>query len=154
MTQHSPLAASRTRCRLAPPGGAALTTDTDCDQELLERRHNRLPVPNGAPPGRLGGVLNGGILATLIDCHGASTAIAEGRRARDESANDVATVVFASGFLSVSDLQPVRNDAKVDLTARITERTRVARGELWARGNVLVVRGIRTPDAEVPQAIA
>ena len=109
------------------------------------------------------GILNGGILATLVDCHCVCTAIADAHRAHDESSNDEAVVAFATGLLSVSYLRPLPIDATVELTARITERTArktrlecrvVARGELCARAEVLAVRVIRTPEPEVAQAVA
>ena len=108
-------------------------------------------------------MLNGGILATLVDCHCVCTAIADVRRAHDQLANHEGEVVFATGSLSVSYLRPVPIDATVELTARIIERTPrktrlecsvVARGELCARADVLAVRIIRTLEPEVAQAVA
>jgi acyl-coenzyme A thioesterase PaaI-like protein len=96
------------------------------------------------------GVLNGGILATLVDCHCVCTAISQARRGVDEAAvGNADPVVFATGSLSVSYLHPVPMDAIVELTARIVERTLrktrlecnvVARGQLCARAEVLAIR--------------
>jgi acyl-coenzyme A thioesterase PaaI-like protein len=109
------------------------------------------------------GVLNGGILATLVDCHCVCTAIADARHGREEHAADAAPVVFATGSLAVSYLRPVPIDALVELTARITERTPrktrlecsvLARGELCARADVLAVRVTRAFEPEVAESVA
>jgi acyl-coenzyme A thioesterase PaaI-like protein len=95
------------------------------------------------------GVLNGGILASLVDCHCVCTAMSGARRALTEIRNDETPVAFATGSLSISYLRPVPIDATVELTARIVERssrktrlecTVVARGELCARAEVVAVR--------------
>lgn len=91
------------------------------------------------------GVLNGGILASLVDCHCVCTAISDARANGDSDQ----PVAFATGSLSISYLHPVPIDATVELRARITERsarkTRVectvmAAGELCARAEVLAIR--------------
>jgi acyl-coenzyme A thioesterase PaaI-like protein len=109
------------------------------------------------------GVLNGGILATLVDCHCVCTAISAARRARQGSGDDDDRAAFATGSLSVSYLRPVPIDATVELTARITEQTPrktrlectvVARGQVCARAEVLAVRLVRTLAPEAGEAVA
>jgi acyl-coenzyme A thioesterase PaaI-like protein len=107
----------------------------------FENRYRPEPHQAGWP-----GLLNGGILASLVDCHCVCTAIADTRRAHDESGPDPGPVSFATGSLSISYLRPVPIDATVELTARSAERTPrktrlectvVARGELCARARSL-----------------
>jgi acyl-coenzyme A thioesterase PaaI-like protein len=95
------------------------------------------------------GVLNGGIVASLVDCHCVCTAIADARSAADWSVARDTPVVFATGSLTISYLRPVPIDATVELTARITERTArktrlvcdvTAGGELCARAELLAIR--------------
>jgi acyl-coenzyme A thioesterase PaaI-like protein len=93
------------------------------------------------------GVLNGGVLASLVDCHCVCTAIS------DASAGDTPGM-FATGSLSISYLRPVQIDATVELRASIVERTpRKTRvectvtvaGELCARAEVLAIRVMGMP---------
>jgi acyl-coenzyme A thioesterase PaaI-like protein len=95
------------------------------------------------------GVLNGGILASLIDCHCVCTAISDAFLAPHWREPADASIVFATGSLTISYLHPVPIDASVELSARITERsarkTRLecsvtARGELCARAEVVAIR--------------
>ena len=104
------------------------------------------------------GVLNGGILATIIDCHCVCTAISAARPPENET-----PVAFATGSLSVSYLRPVPIDATVELTARIVERTPrktrlectvVAHGQVCARAEVLAIRLLRTLESEAGEAVA
>ncbi|MBV9170861.1 MAG: PaaI family thioesterase [Chloroflexi bacterium] len=92
------------------------------------------------------GVLNGGVVASLVDCHCVCTAISDADR--NDGRGD-RPVVFATGSLTISYLRPVPIHSPVELTARITERTarksriecRVnASGELCARAEVLAIR--------------
>ena len=108
-------------------------------------------------------VLNGGILASLIDCHCVCTAIAEARRAPVASQDGHPPVVFATGSLSVRYLRPVPIDATLELTARITERTPrttrlectvTVRGEPCAQAEVVAVRVMSSLDARTDQAVA
>jgi acyl-CoA thioesterase FadM len=97
--------------------------------------------------------LNGGILASLVDCHCVCTAISDAYRAGGDQ-----SVVFATGSLSISYVHPVPMDSAVELSARITERsarkTRVectvlAAGELCARAEVLAIRVVGKPNGLV-----
>jgi len=70
------------------------------------------------------GVLNGGIIATLIDCHCTGTANAAAHRTADS--NDHSFHVTASVF--VKFLKPTPMDRPVTLRARIKET-----GERWTK---------------------
>ena len=106
------------------------------------------------------GVLNGGILASLVDCHSVCTAISD---AEGSSGDGDCPVVFATGSLTISYLRPVPIHSAVQLAARITERTprktRVectvsAGGELCARAEVLAIRVVAKPDGMVARVNA
>jgi acyl-coenzyme A thioesterase PaaI-like protein len=64
------------------------------------------------------GVLNGGIIATLIDCHGTGTA---NSAAHKEVGSDQHVMHVTSG-ISVKYLRPTPMDKPVIIRARITER--------------------------------
>jgi len=92
------------------------------------------------------GVLNGGILASLVDCHCVCTAMSDAE-AYDGRGDQSA--VFVTGQLSISYLRPVPINAAVELSAHITERTArktrvectvMAAGELCARAEVVAIR--------------
>src|SRR5437879_4859053 len=67
------------------------------------------------------GVLNGGILAALVDCHCVGTAVADAYRAEHRTMDSAPPVWFATGSLSISYLQPVAVNSSVELTASNTE---------------------------------
>ncbi|MHA3963492.1 MAG: PaaI family thioesterase [Candidatus Thorarchaeota archaeon SMTZ1-45] len=64
------------------------------------------------------GMLNGGIIATLIDCHGTGTANAAAHKAAEGSAQHI---MFVTGGISVKYLRPTPIDKPITLRARITE---------------------------------
>lgn len=96
------------------------------------------------------GVLNGGILASLVDCHCVCTAMSDPHRGGvDQPAG------FATGSLAISYLRPVPIHSTVELSARITERTApktriecavMADGELCARAEVVAIRVVASAD--------
>ena len=64
------------------------------------------------------GILNGGIIATLMDCHGTGTANAAAYKAASDSEQ---TFMHVTGELSVKYLRPTPLDKPVTLRARVTE---------------------------------
>jgi acyl-coenzyme A thioesterase PaaI-like protein len=67
------------------------------------------------------GLLNGGIIATLIDCHSVCTAVADAyRRAGREIGSDP-EIWYVTGTLEIRYLAPVPIDRAVDLEAAIVE---------------------------------
>ena len=64
------------------------------------------------------GVLNGGIIATLIDCHGTGTANAAAHKAADDFNEHYVHVTAA---ISVKYLRPTPMDKPVTLRARVIE---------------------------------
>jgi acyl-coenzyme A thioesterase PaaI-like protein len=82
-------------------------------------------------------VLNGGIIATVLDCHGVCTAVADGYRRAGRSIGEGETIWFATGTLDVTYRAPAPIDADLELRARI-DRT----GER----STAVVCELRSPD--------
>ncbi|MFQ5693447.1 MAG: PaaI family thioesterase [Nitrospinota bacterium] len=94
-------------------------------------------------------VLNGGIIATLIDCHCICTAVAAAYRAEGRGIDSEPLIWYVTASLRVSYLRPTPIDRPVTLRARILEavpRKTVlscslsAQGEERALGEVVAVR--------------
>jgi len=65
------------------------------------------------------GILNGGIIATLIDCHGTGTANAAAHKASSDSDQHF---MYVTGAISVKYLRPTPMDIPVILRAKVIER--------------------------------
>ena len=97
--------------------------------------------------------VNGGILATIIDCHCVCTAMAAAYRDADRELGSPTGLHYATAKLEAEYLRPTPIDAELTLTARIvarTERTYVLSCELEARGKTCVsarVEAIRVPES-------
>ncbi|MCU0305067.1 MAG: PaaI family thioesterase [Thermoanaerobaculales bacterium] len=74
------------------------------------------PAPHmaSAPPS----IVNGGIIATLVDCHSVCTAVAYGRRL-DGIGPLMPGALYATGSLNISYLRPAPIDRPLELRARI-----------------------------------
>lgn len=66
-------------------------------------------------------VLNGGILATLIDCHSMDTAMAAAYRAEGRPLGTEPFYRYATGTITVRYLRPTPIDRPVTLRARVLE---------------------------------
>lgn len=95
-------------------------------------------------------VVNGGVIASVIDCHSICTAIADGyRRAGREIGDDGVPILYATGSLQVSYKAPSRLPGVLTLRARILEtaprRTQLdvtvmdSSGDVTAEGQVTAV---------------
>jgi len=75
-------------------------------------------------------VLNGGIIATVLDCHGVCTAVADAYRRAGREIGEGETIWFATGSLDVRYRSPAPIGAELGLRARVIEAgertTRVA----------------------------
>ncbi len=100
---------------------------------------------HAGPPG----ALNGGIIATIIDCHCAWTAMAAAYRAEGREIGTEPRLWFVSGSLQVTYLRPTPMTEPVVLRARVNEQgekktivicSLFAEGEECARGQVVAVR--------------
>jgi acyl-coenzyme A thioesterase PaaI-like protein len=94
-------------------------------------------------------VVNGGIIATLIDCHATCTAIAAAYRAEGRPMDSEPPIWYATGSLQVTYLRPTPIDKPITVRARIAEVngrkmalrcTASAGGIECAAGEVLAVR--------------
>lgn len=94
-------------------------------------------------------LLNGGILASLVDCHCMCTAMAAAYRHENRELDSQPEYRYATGTLSVKYLKPTLNDAQIELRAKITEikgRKTVlscdvfANNEKTAEANVVALR--------------
>ncbi|HAS40612.1 MAG TPA: PaaI family thioesterase [Microscillaceae bacterium] len=92
------------------------------------------------------GIMNGGIMATIIDCHTMATATMqaykeEGNRAWDSQPE----YRYATGTMNIKYLKPTPNDIPVKLVAKVTEvkgRKTTMTCELWSNDT-------KTAEAEV-----
>jgi acyl-coenzyme A thioesterase PaaI-like protein len=93
--------------------------------------------------------VNGGIIATLIDCHSLNLAIADAYRSEARRIGSAPVIGFVTGNLTVSYLKPTPIDALLQLRARTTRTegrkvwvscTLSAGGEVCATGEVLGIR--------------
>ena len=64
--------------------------------------------------------MNGGIIATLIDCHCMGTAMADAYKTEGRELNSMPEYRYATGTLSVKYLKPTPNST-VQLRARVIE---------------------------------
>lgn len=66
-------------------------------------------------------VMNGGILATLIDCHSMATALEAAYRGEDRPLGSDPAYRYATGTITVRYLKPTPNDTPVTLRAHVVE---------------------------------
>ena len=94
-------------------------------------------------------IVNGGVVATLIDCHSLNLAIARAYRDEGRAIGSAPRIAYVTGNLNVSYLRPTPIDATLELRARVQkidgrkawiECTLAAVGEVCARGEVLGIR--------------
>jgi acyl-coenzyme A thioesterase PaaI-like protein len=105
-----------------------------------------------AAPHQCGGrreIVNGGVIATLIDCHSLNLAVARAYKDEGRAIGSAPVIGYVTGNLSVSYLRPAPIDGELELRARIkkiegrkawVECTLSAGGEVCARGEVLGIR--------------
>lgn len=94
-------------------------------------------------------VLNGGIIATVIDCHSICTAVADHYRRENRDIGSAPDIWCVTASMSVSYLHPAAIDKPLNLRARVVEasgkKTRVSctaysGGQECAKGEVLAIR--------------
>jgi acyl-coenzyme A thioesterase PaaI-like protein len=95
------------------------------------------------------GIVNGGIIATLIDCHSLNLAIAHAYRMERRPIGSTPRIGYVTRNLNVSYLKPTPMDQPAELRARITKIegrktwvtcTLSAGGQICATGDVLGIR--------------
>ena len=90
-------------------------------------------------------LLNGGIMATLIDCHCMCTAMADAYRREDRPLDSVPEYRYATGTLNIKYLKPTSIHHIVRLEARVLE----TKGRKTVLHCDFVSHGIKTAEAEV-----
>jgi len=105
-----------------------------------------------AQPHHCGGtkdILNGGIIASLIDCHSLNLAIAQAYRSEQRPIGSAPRIGYVTASINVSYLKPVPIREPIELRARIIKLegrkawvrcTLSAGGEVRATGEVLGIR--------------
>lgn len=97
----------------------------------------------------LPGYVYGGLIASLIDCHGTGTAAAAIYRAENREMGTEPPVRFVTASLHVDYLAPTPIDTVIELRGRVKEVTGrkaviavnlLARGVVCARGEVVAVQ--------------
>lgn len=105
------------------------------------------PEPHhcAGPPG----YLNGGIIATLVDCHAVCTAMADAYRQAGREVGAGEPINYVTGALEVQYRRPAPIDAQITVEARVVESTArktvlectlTADGIACADGRVVAVR--------------
>ena len=94
-------------------------------------------------------IVNGGVIATLIDCHSLNLAIADAYRRERRPIGSAPRIGYVTGQLSISYRKPTPIKEALQLRARITKVdgrkvwvacTLSAAGEVCATGEVLGIR--------------
>jgi len=95
------------------------------------------------------GVVYGGLIASLIDCHATATAAAAGYRAEGRGKDTDPSLRYVTASLHVNYLKPTPIDTKLKLTGKVKEIkgrkiiitvTLSANEEICARGEVVTVK--------------
>ena len=95
------------------------------------------------------GYVYGGLIASLIDCHGTGTAAAAAYRAEGRAMDSEPTFRFVTASLQVTFLRPTPIDATLEVRGTVKEikgrkvvvaASLSANGEVCARGEVVAVQ--------------
>ncbi|MGD8552972.1 MAG: PaaI family thioesterase [Anaerolineales bacterium] len=89
-------------------------------------------------------VMNGGILATLIDCHCMGTAMAAAYREEGRRLDSTPYYRYATAEITVRYLKPTPNDKPVELHAQVQK---IQGRRTWLTCEVFV-EGVKTAEAE------
>jgi acyl-coenzyme A thioesterase PaaI-like protein len=120
-----------------------LRIQTRWDGEESVTRFRPRPEHQAVP-----GFVYGGLLASLLDCHGTGTAAAAMYRAEGRAMDTLPAFRFVTASLHVDYLRPTPLDAELEVRGLVTERGRSrvvvtatvsAHGVVTARGTVVAV---------------
>lgn len=100
------------------------------------------PHQSAMPPD----IMNGGILAALIDCHSVCTAIAEAYEREDRSVGEGDKIWYATASLLVNYRKPTPLEGDVTVRSRITA---VRDKKTWLEARLFAHNGEITCDGEV-----
>ena len=97
----------------------------------------------------MAGYVYGGLIASVIDCHGTGTAAAAAYRAEGRAMDTRPELRYVTGSLHVDYLRPTPIDAPMELRGKvrqikgrkvIVEITLSSKGQVCARGEVVAVQ--------------
>jgi acyl-coenzyme A thioesterase PaaI-like protein len=123
--------------------GLRIKSSWDGDEAVCEWR------PESHHCGGRKEIVNGGVIATLIDCHSLNLAIAQAYRDEGRAIGSSPRIAYVTGNLNVSYLRPTPVDDTLQLRAKIIKRegrkawvscTLSASGQVCAQGEVLGIR--------------
>lgn len=139
-------------CGRLNPAGYQIKSFWDGDETvahfLPDEHHTSLP-----------GYVYGGLLASLIDCHGTGTAAAAGYRAEGRSMDSEPPLRYLTASLHVDYLKPTPLGTMLEVRGRIkevkgrkvvVEEWIVAAGEVTVRGEVVAVQ---VPDTLIEELV-
>ncbi|MEE9372884.1 MAG: PaaI family thioesterase [Saprospiraceae bacterium] len=101
------------------------------------------------------GLLNGGVLATLIDCHTMCTAMAASYKAEGRKMNTEPIYRFATGTMTIKYTAPTSNKVPLEIRALVTEMKGrkitlsfrvLSEGKVTAEGEVIAIRVYSSAD--------
>jgi acyl-coenzyme A thioesterase PaaI-like protein len=105
------------------------------------------------------GYVYGGLLASLIDCHGTGTASAAGYRAENRPMDSLPALRYLTASLRVDYLKPTPLGVELEIRARVKEvKGRKVVIEEWLMANsVITVRGevvaVQVPDGMIEELL-
>ncbi|MEM6319852.1 MAG: PaaI family thioesterase [Bacteroidota bacterium] len=67
------------------------------------------------------GLMNGGIIATLVDCHSMCTAMAAAYRSENRALDSLPEYRYATGTMTLKYLKPTPNDQPITIRATVRE---------------------------------
>jgi acyl-coenzyme A thioesterase PaaI-like protein len=129
-------------CGADNPDGLRLKSRWSLEEPLLAVATFRPRPEHVAGPTH---VVNGGIIATVLDCHAVCTAVADAYRSAGRTIGAGETIWFATGTLTVTYRKPAPVDADLELSARVersAERTTEVACELRSEGDALAVAAV------------
>ena len=104
------------------------------------------------------GLMNGGVIASVIDCHCMCTAMAHAYRLEDRELDSEPHYKYATGTMTIKYLKPTSNDVPVTLKATVTEvkgKKSTVMCEVYSEGKLTVtaeVIAIRVFDSSLEEA--
>jgi acyl-coenzyme A thioesterase PaaI-like protein len=134
-------------CGPSNPYGLQIKSHWDGEEAVCSYQ----PLPHhAAGPAH---IVNGGIIATLIDCHCVCTAIADAYRRAGQTVGREPHLWYATGALNIKYLAPAAIDQPLHLRAKITaahEKKTILECSLTSDGTVCAtaeVVAVRVPSA-------
>jgi acyl-coenzyme A thioesterase PaaI-like protein len=137
-------------CGKNNPDGHQLKSYWDGDESVA--RYTPKPYHMAIP-----GFVYGGLIASLIDCHGTGTASAAAYRATGREMGSLPSLRFVTGSIKVDYLAPTPQGVELELrgvAVEVKEKkvvvdiTLSANGKLCAKGQVIAVK---MPETMVPK---